>query len=224
MRAAVMRTATIIGLVALSASPIFIYEAVATNRWTMSAALLSAVQIALLAAVILTRSAPKYRWWLAGGAMLALLIIFMNLSRQSLVATTGIPHAIAYTALLAVFGSSLFFQKESIITAVVGRLQRPLPENIIIYTRRVTLAWCIFFAAQLVTSLLLFLFAPASTWAFFVNVLNMPLVVLMFACEYGYRRARIHNRPRSSLANVIEAFMQQKASASEPANSGYPNT
>ncbi len=224
MRAAVMRTATMVGVIALGISPFFVYEAVATDRWTMSAALLSAVQIALLAAVILTRSAPKYRWWLAGGAMLALLAIFMNLSRESLVATTGIPHAIAYTALLAVFGSSLFFQKEAIITAAVGRLQRPLPENVVVYTRRVTWAWCMFFAAQLVTSLLLFLFAPAATWSFFVNVLNMPLVALMFACEYAYRRARIHNRPRSTIANVIAAFMQQKAAAPEPANSGYPHT
>jgi uncharacterized membrane protein len=189
----------------------------------MSAALLSGVQIAILSAVILTRSAPRYRWWIAGAAMLALLAVFMHLSQQSLVAATGIPHAIAYTALLVVFGSSLFFRPESIITAVVGRLQRPLPENIVVYTRRVTWAWCIFFAAQLLVSLLLFLFAPASTWSFFVNVLNMPLVVLMFACEYGYRLARVHNRPRSSIASVIAAFMQQKAAQSKPAGSGYPN-
>ena len=223
MRAVFMRTAAILGVVALSACPFFIYAAVATGRWTMSAAMLSAVQIAILCGVIFTQSAPKYRWWLAGGAMLVLLLIFMHLSQQGLIATTGIPHAIAYSALLVVFGSSLFFRPESIITAVVGRLQRPLPNNIVVYTRRVTWAWCLFFAAQLVTSLLLFLFAPVSVWSFFINVLNMPLVVLMFVCEYLYRIARIHNRPRSSIARVIEAFMAQKATASKPAGSGYSN-
>jgi uncharacterized membrane protein len=56
------------------------------------------------------------------------------------------------------------------------------------YTRRVTLAWTLFFVGNLVVTFVLFAFAPLRTWSFFVNFVSLPLVLLMFVVEFAVRR------------------------------------
>ncbi len=61
-----------------------------------------------------------------------------------------------------------------------------------------TKAWCIFFAGQIAMSATLFLFAPHAVWSLFVNVLDAPMVLLMFIGEYAVRRVRLRHRPHGS--------------------------
>ena len=74
------------------------------------------------------------------------------------------------------------------------------------FTRNLTIAWCVFFAAQLIASALLFAFAALATWSLFVNLLNLPLLALMFAGQFVYRRVRHPDYPRASVWRAIEAF------------------
>ena len=76
-----------------------------------------------------------------------------------------------------------------------------------VYTRRLTFAWCVFFAAQLAISALLFRFASPGSWSFFINLMNFPLLALMFAGEYLYRVARHPGFPRASIPTAIAAFL-----------------
>jgi hypothetical protein len=94
-----------------------------------------------------------------------------------------------------------------------------LRPDIAVYTRRVTFAWCCFFAAQLAVSLTLFFFASMVVWSFYVNVLDLPLVALMFAGEYLYRLTHVHNWPRSSVIQVIRAFAQRNAAPARDSGS-----
>lgn len=121
----------------------------------------------------------------------------------SLVAACGIPHTLAYSALLTMFGVTLLPGREPVITALARKMHDTLSGEMVRYTRGVTWAWSCFFAAQLLTSLALFLLAPIAAWSLFVNVLNLPLIVLMFAAERPVRRLYLRDPPCYSLSEVI---------------------
>ena len=84
------------------------------------------------------------------------------------------------------------------------------------YTRKLTIAWCVFFAAQLALSALLLHLGRLESWSLFVNVLNFPLCALMFVGDYLYRVARYRDWPQSSIANVIQAYARDRASTPAP--------
>jgi uncharacterized membrane protein len=131
------------------------------------------------------------------------------LERQQPLSTAaiyGIPHAAAYCFLLWFFGRTLERGKEPLVTRLARRVHGSLPPYMEAYTRGVTVAWCVFFAVQLASSALLFTFTSLHTWSLFINILNFPLVALMFTGEYLYRVRRYRNYPHASFAKSMQAF------------------
>ena len=120
----------------------------------------------------------------------------------ALVAAAGLPHALIYAALLVMFAATLRPGRDPLVTWLSRRMYAVVPEEMAVYTRRVTWAWCAFFAAQLAASLALLLLAPLVVWSFFVNVLNLPLLALMFIGEHTCRPFLLRNAPRHSLDDV----------------------
>lgn len=120
-----------------------------------------------------------------------------------LVAAAAVPHTLVYCGLLAVFGRTLLPGRVALVTALARRMYGTIPDAEARYTRGVTWAWCGFFAAQLGTSLALFLLAPLAAWSFFVGIMNLPLIVLFFAAEQGWRMLRLADAPRHSPREVI---------------------
>ena len=102
----------------------------------------------------------------------------------------GSLYIVIYGLMLAAFLQSLRPGRTPIITRLALVIRGDLPPAIIDYTRQVTIAWVSFFVSLLLVSLLLFFFAPRGWWLTFVGVLNLPLLLLMFAAEYGFRRWR----------------------------------
>jgi len=123
-----------------------------------------------------------------------------------IVPLAGLPHAAAYALLLWLFGRTLRPGGEAFITGVSRRFHGSLPPYMETYTRRLTVAWCLFFAAQLLTSGLLLTFASLDSWSLFVNVLNIPLLAAMFTGEYLYRVLRYRGYPHASIAQAVKAF------------------
>ena len=120
-----------------------------------------------------------------------------------LLASSGLSHMMIYASLLAVFAHSLQPGQTPLVSVVARRLRGTLAPAIEIYTRSVTKAWCLFFAGQLFASAALFLLAPLAVWSLFVNVLDGPLVLLMFAGEYAVRRVHLRNQPHVSPIAMI---------------------
>lgn len=118
----------------------------------------------------------------------------------------GAPHAAAYLVLLWLFGRTLRRGGDPLISRVARRVHGALAPEMEAYTRGVTLAWCLFFAGQVAVSALLLAFAPLATWSLFVNVLNLPLLALMFASEYLYRITRHPDHPRTTLPGMLRAL------------------
>ena len=118
----------------------------------------------------------------------------------------AVPHATVYGVLLWIFGRTLLRGRDALVTRVARRVHGAIAPEIEAYTRAVTLAWCLFFAGQVAVSALLFAFAPLEAWSLFVNVLNVPLLVLMFGAEYLYRVTRYPDHPRTTIPGMLRAF------------------
>lgn len=124
----------------------------------------------------------------------------------ALTAGSALSHATLYGGLLATFAVSLRPGREALVTSLARRLQAPLPRGVAVYTRRVTQAWSLFFAGQLVTSAALLAFAPRPAWSLFVNVLDLPLVALMFVAEYACRLRLVAREHRVGPLTALRAF------------------
>jgi|SRR5438105_3880345 len=123
-----------------------------------------------------------------------------------LIALAGLPHAAVYSFLLWLFGRTLPAGKEALVTRVARRFHGSLPPYMEAYTRNLTAAWCVFFAAQLTLSALLFAFASLEAWSLFVNLLNVPLLAAMFTGDYVYRVLRYRNYRHATIAQSVAAF------------------
>ncbi len=123
----------------------------------------------------------------------------------------GLPHTAIYLSLLWFFGQTLRRGKEPLVTRLARRVHGTLPPELVEYTRRVTIAWCVFFATQMVISMLLFNLASINSWSLFINVLNLPLLALMFSGEYVYRGIRHREFPHASFLDGIRAFSNDAA-------------
>ena len=119
---------------------------------------------------------------------------------------SGLTHATLYGALLVLFARSLRTGGDDLVTGLARRFQNPLPPCVAAYTRGVTLAWCGFFALQLAGSATLLAVAPRAVWSLFVNVLDLPLVGLMFVAEFGCRRLLLRAESSVGLLEAIRAF------------------
>ncbi len=162
--------------------------------------------LAALACWVVARSRNKTLWLsvlLAAGAIIYLL---EHRERLGLAASSGVSHAAVNLFLLWYFGSTLAPGREPIITRFARRVHGALQPVMEQFTRQLTVAWCAFFSAQLIASALLYAFAPLNAWSLFINVLNLPLLALMFVGQLVYRRLRYPDCPRASIWQAVEAF------------------
>ncbi len=120
-----------------------------------------------------------------------------------------LPPVAIYTALLCFFGRTLAPGREPLVTTIARIVRGPASPELERHTRRVTWAWCVFFAAMAVALVVLALVAPLALWSFFANVLSYILTGLMFAVEYAYRRWRFptyeHVSPLRMFARLARA-------------------
>jgi uncharacterized membrane protein len=168
--------------------------------------------MAALAVLILWRSSRRILW----GVVLAAIALATYLAHGAglgVAALYGVPHAAGYLFLLWLFGRTLGPGRDALITRLARQVHGTLPPFMETYTRRLTLAWCVFFAAQLAASALLLAFAPLETWSLFVNVLNLPLVALMFTGDYLYRVLRYPGTRQSSIATAVQAYARDRLSS-----------
>src|SRR5262245_59330552 len=164
--------------------------AVATH-WAVTSGRSPAVGAALAAAPVLAVSLwlalrTRHASW-AGPAAAAAAVLLAALvwrTAPSVNLLYPIPSVIVYVALMWLFGRTLTPGHEALVTRLARRVHDTLPDYIATYTRQVTWAWCLFFGAMALASVLLFAFAPLQAWSLFVNVLTFPLIAGMFVVEY----------------------------------------
>lgn len=124
----------------------------------------------------------------------------------------GLPHLVTNLFLLWLFARTLKDGREPLITSIARRVHGSLKPDIEIYTRRITFVWSLFFVLQVVVSLGLYIFASLEAWSMFINILNVPLIILMFLCEYSYRLLRYRDH-QSSILSGLHFFSRDKTTS-----------
>lgn len=117
-----------------------------------------------------------------------------------------IQHAGTNLMLAAVFGTTLARGRQALCTRFAEAVHGILAPDVLRYTRQITLAWTLFFVAVSLVSTVLFLFFAIETWSIFANFLTFPLVLLMFAVEYGVRLYKLPHLEKHSILDGMLAF------------------
>jgi uncharacterized membrane protein len=194
----------------------------AAPRWIPAAALLLACAwpLSLHAAVLL--DAPHWvprltaaalamaaALWAAAArstrATLGALVVALAALAAALVAPWALlyaPPVLINAALAAVFAASLRAGGEPVITRFARLEHDPLPPELALYTRRLTLAWAVLFAGMGGTALALAARGSLEAWSTFTNVVCYLLVAALFAGEHAYRRWRYRRYRHASLLEL----------------------
>lgn len=123
-----------------------------------------------------------------------------------------IQHVTIHLALAGVFGLSLRGGGDSLVTALARRVHGPLAPAMAGYSRRVTIAWTVYFITMAALSLTLFAFAPFEAWAVFANLATPLAMLTMFAGEHVLRY-RLH--PEFEHATIGQAVRAYSARGSD---------
>ena len=150
---------------------------------------------------------PRAKRFLTAAAFLAfpLLCHFAVERGNALAAGLGIALPLAVNLTLCwLFGRTLPAGREPMI-ARFARIERgaELPPDLARYTRRLTVAWTVFFAAMAAISLGLAVWGSLAVWSLFTNVINYALVALFFIGEYVVRRVRFRHYRHLSPIEVM---------------------
>jgi uncharacterized membrane protein len=120
-------------------------------------------------------------------------------------------HVSIHLLLALVFGLTLQAGREPLITALARRIHASLTPAMERYSRKVTLAWTVYFVAMAALSLALFAWAPFAFWATFANLLTPFIMASMFVGEYVLRY-RLHPEfERATLAQAVRTYADRSA-------------
>lgn len=110
------------------------------------------------------------------------------------------------SALALIFGRTLTAGRQPLITMLAAFVHEAMTPELTRYTRQVTIAWTVFFAACSTVSVMLFFFGPIEAWSVFANILSLPLIGLMFLAENEVRKRVLPKRDLVGLKATVRAF------------------
>jgi uncharacterized membrane protein len=209
----VQQAGKILVLLACIAYPFLVHASIRDGLANNLSLLLLVLPPMLVVTWFLLRAVSRMWKPLIVAVFLAALYFVMSgqHGRIGLIAVDGVLHASLNLFLLWFFGRTLLKGKEPLVTQISRRVNGEVKPEIAIYTRHVTMAWCIYFAAQVVVSLLLYLFAPLNVWSLFINVLNLPLLILMFIGEFVWRITHYPHHSRTTILKALEVYAKDFA-------------
>jgi uncharacterized membrane protein len=162
--------------------------------------------LTVLALVCAWRSAPRPLAVLLTAGLAGLLYGLWPLLEQNFALFCLVQESSVYGALGVTFSRSLMSNGVALCTQLADKVHGPLSAREVLYTRRVTLAWAVFFFAVSAVSILLFLLAPLRIWSIYINFCVMPLVGAMFVAEYLIRRRVLPSGPRPGLLATMRVY------------------
>ena len=151
------------------------------------------------------RSGHRWIALLVSVAAAYLLIRFRALLESNLSTIYLLQECVFYGLMAASFGWSLRKGHVALCTRFADKVHGPLSPQELRYTRQVTAAWAVFFVLMTAATLGFYLFAPLRVWSVFANFCSLPLVALMFACEYAVRR-RVLPQVKPGILSTLRVY------------------
>lgn len=200
-------------LVAFIAYPILLHTYILKEEVEMWQLIFVFAPLLAVAVWVMFRVIDKLWWPLLVLAFAGVIyyIVAGGHERIGLLVVNGLSNVTLNLFLLWLFGRTLLRGKVPLISQISRHINGELKPEVAEYTRHVTIAWCIFFGLQVITSLSLYVFAPIAAWSFFINILNLPLLILMFVGEKTFRTLRFPNHPKTSILKAIEVYSKDFA-------------
>ena len=188
---------------------------IATGRWPwlLFALIVAPWVIALVPLVASRNRSPGLRVACVAGVAVAAVLLLRYGDR---VVAHGerllyLENLIFLLALASTFALTLRGPGEPLITRLARVVHDGvLPPSAVRYTRRVTLAWSLFFATMALVSSVLYVAQPVEVWSAFSNLATWPLVATMFVVEYAIRIRVVRDLPHVSLMTGVQAFRRDR--------------
>jgi len=140
-----------------------------------------------LAQLFRVKSDSSWVWWIGG----TLLLFALALWADALLPLKLYP-VLVNTGLLGLFAYSLVVPP-TVIERIARAQEADLPAAAVLYTRRVTQIWCVFFAVNGAIALVTAVWMPAVIWTLYNGLIAYLLMGLLFAGEY-FARSRFKRR------------------------------
>lgn len=138
-----------------------------------------------LRGLLVPRNKRRYFFWVL---LAALAIIFPTLYFNQADYLLFYP-VLVNAVMLTLFASSLFGQQSAV--EKIARITEPdLPPAGVLYTRRVTQVWCVFFVANGLIALYTALYCSHAQWVFYNGFLSYVLTGVLFLLELLWRHYR----------------------------------
>lgn len=167
--------------------------------------------VALIALVLAWRSPRRFVMF----GVLVLLCIALWAGWSALENHLGLVYWLQHMGMLLVlfmaFGRTLIAGRQPLCTRLAHAVHAVVTPQHEIYTRQVTIAWTLFFAAMALASTLLFFLAPLAAWSIFANFFTLPLVALMFVAEYWVRRRALPDMRHMRILDAVRAYTNAPA-------------
>jgi uncharacterized membrane protein len=193
------------------------HYAIVESRTPALGALVALVPIAAVGFVAARRARRRERvvWALALAAIALWLgwgILERHFTNLFFIEQAGMNLLLAIT-----FGRTLVGDSEPLCTRFARIIHGTLEPDVVRYTRRVTLAWAVFFAFLFTLSCALYAARLVEAWSFFVNIASPILIGAMFLVEYAIRLRVLPHHERVGILGGVLAFSQHVAARRSPA-------
>ena len=197
----------------LAAVILFVVAYAALSHYSNSVAKTHDLGVGLAVGPVLTVGLLLlWRWTHPGVALLAVMAVaallrqYWPVLERSFAWVYLIQEGGFYSLLAASFGQSLLGDRVALCTQLADKIHGPLTPQELIYTRRVTAAWALFFILIVVVTVGLFLFAPLRIWSLFANFCVLPLIGLMFVAEYAVRKRALPQVRRRGILAAVRVY------------------
>lgn len=190
------------------------HYAIASGKSPTLGAFLALVPITVIAALAIRRS--KHRGSLLLALAIAAVIVWAGWDalERNFPSVFFLEHAGTNLLLGAMFGRTLAGDGEPLVTRFARIVHGSLTPDVVLYTRRVTIAWTAFFFLVAAISSALYLGGQLTAWSIFANFLTLPLVAGLFAVEYAVRLRALPHWERAGILEGLRAFWQHSTAPS----------
>lgn len=111
-----------------------------------------------------------------------------------------------FTLLAFAFGLTLRSGRMPLISRIAEMVHGPLSGRLVRYTRKVTVAWTLFFLALAILLLLMFFILGQHVWVLFSGTASTVLIASMFIIEYAVRCRQIPISERGSMVAGVRVY------------------
>ena len=162
----------------------------------------------LVAGAVAVGWRTRARWFVIAGviALLAAAFFYNPVLAAHISTLWFVQHVSIHLLLAVYFGRTLLPGAEPLVTRIARAMRPSMPQQVVEYTRAVTVAWTIYFVVMAALSAALYFGSSLAVWSAFANFVCGPAVALMFLFEFAVRRRRMPASHHATIAQSLEGF------------------